>query len=115
MNLLLVLNGEPILDVRAKNCIHPHGNASGVTGLANASIKGQWEFGIKRGALLIMSQPHSSYIPPKVLLKQLVDIPVLRNKSLVTEVISCPAYSLDRKSTRLNSSHVSQSRMPSSA
>ena len=71
-----------------------HANASGVAGLADASIKGQWEFGTRRGALLIISQPHSSYIPPKVFLKNLVDIPALRNKALVTEVISCPAYSL---------------------
>jgi len=66
----------------------------GVAGLADTSIKGQWEFGSKRGALLIMSRPRSSYLPPKVFLKQLVDIPALRDKSLVTEVISCPAYSL---------------------
>jgi len=66
----------------------------GVAGLANASIKGQWKFSSRRGALLIMARPLSSYIPPKVLLKHLVDIPIFKDKVLVTEVISCPAYSL---------------------
>ena len=68
--------------------------ASGVAGLAEASIKGQWEFGMRRGALMIMSRPCRSYIPPKVFLKQLVDIPALKDKSLITEVVSCPAYGL---------------------
>ena len=71
-----------------------HGNAGEAAGLADASIKGRWEFGNRRGALLIISRPHSSYIPPKVVFKQLVDIPDLKNKSLVTEVILCPAYNL---------------------
>jgi len=70
------------------------GAEGGVAGLANASIKGQWKFGSRRGALLAMSRPVSSYVPPKVLLKHLVDIPILKNKELVTEVVSCPAYSL---------------------
>jgi hypothetical protein len=41
-----------------------------------------------------MHQPQISYIPPKVFLKQLVDIPALKDKLLVTEVFSCPAYCL---------------------
>ena len=69
-------------------------NASEIAGLANASIKGQWKFGAKRGALLIMSGVVSSYIPPRVLLRHLVDMPIFKNKVLVTEVFSCPAYSL---------------------
>jgi len=64
----------------------------GVTGLANASFKGQFKFSSRRGVLLIMSRPLCSHVPPKVLLKHLVDIPILKNKVLVTEVISCPAY-----------------------
>jgi len=69
---------------------------SGIDGLAiaTASIKGQWKFGSKRGALLLMDQPRSSYVPPKVLLKHLADIPTFKNKVLVTEVVSCPAYTL---------------------
>jgi len=65
-----------------------------VPGLAEASIRGQWAFNRKRGALLIMDQPQSSYVPPNVFLKQLVNIPALKDKFLVTEVFSCPAYCL---------------------
>jgi len=65
-----------------------------VTGIADASIKGQWTFGSKRGALLIMGHPRSSRIPPNKFLKDLVNIPVLKDMSLVTEVISCPSYLL---------------------
>ena len=35
--------------------------------------------------------------------------------SVTTDSRNCPEGSLDRKSTRLNSSHYQQSRMPSSA
>ena len=69
------------------------GTRSVLAGLADASIKGRWEFGSKRGALLIMAKPRSSYIP-QTLLRLLIDIPALKDKSIVTEVISCPAYSL---------------------
>jgi hypothetical protein len=64
-----------------------------IAGLADASIKGRWEFGSKRGALLIMAKPRSSYIP-NAFVKLLIDIPALKDKSLVTEVVSCHAYSL---------------------
>jgi len=66
----------------------------GIDGFASASIKGQWKFGPKRGAVLLVSRPRSTHVPPKVLLKHLIDFPVFKNKVLVTEVISCPAYSL---------------------
>jgi len=66
----------------------------GIVGLANASIRGQWRFGTRRGALLIMDRPLSSYLPPQKLLKHLVGIPIFKHKVLVTEVISCPAYTL---------------------
>jgi len=65
-----------------------------VPGLADASIKGQWVFGSGRGALLIMAHPRSSRLPPDVLLDRLADIKKLKNMCLVTEVISCPAYSI---------------------
>lgn len=42
----------------------------------------------------MMDKPQMSYIPPKVFLKQLVDNPILKDKLLVTEVFSCPAYCL---------------------
>ena len=93
MSLLPALSGEPTLPCLCRGKKYSF-NASGVAGLANASIKGQWKFGSRRGALLVMSRPLSSYVPPKVLLKHLVDIPTFKNKVLVTEVVSCPAYSL---------------------
>ncbi|KAF9461885.1 hypothetical protein BDZ94DRAFT_1298991 [Collybia nuda] len=63
-------------------------------GLAEASIRGQWQFGKRRGALLIMSQPRSQHIPSNTFLKDLIGISKLKDKALVTEVVSCPAYSL---------------------
>ena len=41
-----------------------------------------------------MHKPRTTYTPPKVLLKALVDIPELKDKYLVTETFTCPAYSL---------------------
>jgi len=65
-----------------------------IPGIAEASIKGQWKFKTgKTGALLIMAQPRSSLISGNVL-KQLVDLPALKDKYLVTETVACPAYSL---------------------
>lgn len=65
-----------------------------VPGITDASVKGQWQFATKRGALLVMHQPRSTYIPPKVMLKKLIDIHELKDKYVVTETFSCPAYSL---------------------
>jgi hypothetical protein len=68
--------------------------SNAIPGLANASIKGQWTFGSKRGALLIMAKPRCFYIPRGVILKHLAEVEALKDMSLVTEVFSCPAYSL---------------------
>jgi len=65
-----------------------------IPGLAEASIKGQWTFGHKRGALLVMAYPRCSYIPPATILKHLAEVQALEDMYLVTEVFSCPAYSL---------------------
>ncbi|KAJ7281028.1 hypothetical protein C8J57DRAFT_1300692 [Mycena rebaudengoi] len=66
-----------------------------VAGLAEASIKGTWTFKSgKTGALLVMSRPHSSFVPPNTLLKKLLDVPLLADKYLVTEVIACHAYGM---------------------
>jgi len=65
-----------------------------IPGLADASIKGQWSFGSKRGALLVMANPLCSYIPPATILKYLAEVEALKDMFLVTEVFSCPAYSL---------------------
>jgi hypothetical protein len=67
---------------------------SGAPGLAQASIKGRWEFGRKRGALLVMAKPSSSRMPPQVLLKHLIKYPELKDKKLVTQVYHCHAYTL---------------------
>ncbi|KAJ7759647.1 hypothetical protein B0H16DRAFT_1534018 [Mycena metata] len=67
-----------------------------IPGIAEASIKGQWKFKTgKRGALLVMAKPRScKFSSENVLLKRLVDRPELKDKYLVTETVSCHAYSL---------------------
>jgi len=67
---------------------------SEIPGLAEASIQGQWAFGSTRGALLLMAHPRSSYILGDTLLKHLIKVKALKDMFLVTEVFSCPAYSL---------------------
>jgi len=67
---------------------------STTVGLHEASIKGRWEFGSKRGALLIIAAPRKAYIPPDVILDKLAAVPLLKEKALVTGVVTCPAYSL---------------------
>ncbi|KAF9463819.1 hypothetical protein BDZ94DRAFT_1258086 [Collybia nuda] len=68
---------------------------STVAGLAEASIKGRWEFGKESGALLVMAQSRSCRISDHgTLLKRLFEKPELNGKSLVTEVVTCPAYAL---------------------
>ncbi|KAJ7631809.1 hypothetical protein B0H17DRAFT_1164188 [Mycena rosella] len=70
----------------------PHIN---VSGLVEASIKGQWKFRSgKTGVLLLMAQPRSALLPVTAFLKHLVDLPVLKDKCLVTETVSCHAYSM---------------------
>jgi len=41
-----------------------------------------------------MARPRARRFPPNVFLKQLIGTPTLEDKVLVTEVFSCPAYSL---------------------
>ncbi|KAJ6589440.1 hypothetical protein B0H19DRAFT_923319 [Mycena capillaripes] len=66
-----------------------------IPGIAQASIKGQWKFKTgKTGALLVMARPRSTVIAGNTLLKVLVDIPLLKDKHLVTETVSCHAYGL---------------------
>ena len=47
--------------------------------------------------------------------RSLKKVPALRGKTLVNFFVEPSTRTRDRKSTRLNSSHVSESRMPSSA
>ena len=71
----------------------------GIQGIADASIKGVWQFGGKRGALLIMSHPRIESMPAE-LLEYLTSSPLnekgslFKEKGLVTEIHTCPAYSL---------------------
>jgi len=66
-----------------------------LAGIADASFKGKWKFpDSDRGALLVMVQPRLSFLPRNILLKQLVNIPALADKDLVTEIVQCTAYAL---------------------
>ncbi|ETW80127.1 hypothetical protein HETIRDRAFT_322200 [Heterobasidion irregulare TC 32-1] len=71
----------------------------GVQGIADASIKGEWQFGGKRGALLIMSHSRIESMPAE-LLEYITSSPLnekgslFKEKGLVTEIHTCPAYSL---------------------
>ena len=41
-----------------------------------------------------MANPRSSHIPQGMLLEHLAKVPVLKDMVLITEVFTCPAYSL---------------------
>ncbi|KAG8864112.1 hypothetical protein FRB96_006986 [Tulasnella sp. 330] len=62
--------------------------------LAEASVKSTWEFRSGRGAVLLLTEPRSLSLPPNVLLKKLVNVPVLKDSYLVTSVTKCPGYAL---------------------
>ena len=71
-----------------------HPRNRGVQGLAEASIKGEWHFGGTRGALLAMSQPCLESMPPELWKALRAVLAYLEDKSLVTEIHSCPGYCL---------------------
>ncbi|KAF8203544.1 hypothetical protein K438DRAFT_1580723 [Mycena galopus ATCC 62051] len=84
-----------IVSDTAQNCEFSLGPHVNVPGIADASIKGRWKFKAgKTGALLVMAQPRSSFLPTNALLKLLVNIPALGDKHIVTEIVSCYAYSM---------------------
>ncbi|KAH7919896.1 hypothetical protein BV22DRAFT_1133514 [Leucogyrophana mollusca] len=65
-----------------------------VPGIANASLKGEWQFATgRRGALLVMHRPRKTYLPPREVLEHLYKVPDLQDKYPVTSVFPCPAYS----------------------
>jgi len=64
-----------------------------VPGLAEASLKVQWQFGKNRGAVLAMRQVLLTYMPDEFL-RHLIGVSYLKGKSLVTSVYSTPAYYL---------------------
>ncbi|KAI0063935.1 hypothetical protein BV25DRAFT_1853802 [Artomyces pyxidatus] len=64
-----------------------------LSGVAQASIKGDWDFGRKRGAALVMYNARMSSLPgPR--LKTVAASPILEDKCVVTEVYTCTAYCL---------------------
>ncbi|KAH0835710.1 hypothetical protein J3R83DRAFT_9531 [Lanmaoa asiatica] len=66
-----------------------------LAGLATASIKGQWQFEHgKRDALLIMHRPRLRFLPRNVILEPLYRVPKLKDKWLVTNIHTCPAFSM---------------------
>ncbi|KAJ7688769.1 hypothetical protein B0H14DRAFT_3052155 [Mycena olivaceomarginata] len=66
-----------------------------IPGIAEASIQGQWKFKSgKTGALLVMAQPRSSWVPANALFKKLLEIPALKDKYLVTKIVACHTYSI---------------------
>lgn len=65
-----------------------------------ASIKGEWEFGNKRGALLMMYRPRISSMSNQ-LIQALSKTTELKEKSLVTETFCCPAYSMYLSTQRM--------------
>jgi len=66
-----------------------------VPGIASAIVKGQWLFQrSKRDAVLIMHSPRQRFLPRNVVLDPLYKVDKLIDKSLVTSIHVCPAYSM---------------------
>jgi len=66
-----------------------------VAGLAQASIKGEWQFQRgKRGALLIMHNPRQEYVPRGRVLETLYKVPELKDMHIVNSIFKCPAYTI---------------------
>ncbi|KAG9034634.1 hypothetical protein FRB95_012954 [Tulasnella sp. JGI-2019a] len=63
-----------------------------ISQLADAPVKGSWQFRRGRGAILVMIQPRITSLPKDILLDKLSKIPILRDYFLVTAVVQCPAY-----------------------
>ncbi|KAJ7801379.1 hypothetical protein B0H14DRAFT_2895724 [Mycena olivaceomarginata] len=59
------------------------------------NLSPQWKFKSgKTGALLVMAQPRSSWVSANALFKKLLEIPALKDKYFVTEIVACHAYSM---------------------
>lgn len=64
-----------------------------VIGLAEASVKAQLEFGGKRGAVLIMHDVQTWYIPGELVYKlECGNFDSIKSKALVTHVETCSSY-----------------------
>lgn len=67
----------------------------GITGAAQISLQVQLQFPQgEHGASLIMWNPRLTFIPSETIRQSLLDVPVLKDKYLVTKAFVCPAYSL---------------------
>ena len=60
-------------------------------GLAEASIKGEWEFHGDRDALPVMYRPQKTSVP-RSLLDYLEGNTIFEDKSVVTSLYSCSGY-----------------------
>ncbi|KAH8105759.1 hypothetical protein DFH11DRAFT_1277388 [Phellopilus nigrolimitatus] len=93
------LVSEPVLDKyiisssSAKQCELGADIGVNVAGVTNAYLKGQWQFNQSRGAFLIMHMPRITRVPDEFLAESLAR-GLLKGKTLVTHVYSCPAYAL---------------------
>ncbi|KAF8181439.1 CHAT domain-containing protein [Mycena galopus ATCC 62051] len=61
--------------------------------LTEPVLKTSWEFGDHRGALLVMHQPHMTYVPD-VFLHLSADLESLKGKVLAVTVYNCAAYAM---------------------
>ncbi|KDQ61809.1 hypothetical protein JAAARDRAFT_190525 [Jaapia argillacea MUCL 33604] len=66
----------------------------GTPGVKEAEIKGTWKFNNKPGALLLMAQPQTTRMPKELLVEMAPFKEILEVESIVTEVTTCPAYSM---------------------
>jgi len=57
-----------------------------------STVGASWRFTKGSGAVLLVAKPQRTFLPPKVLLKQLLNVPVLQDKCLVTEITKTSAY-----------------------
>jgi len=60
--------------------------------IASASVKGTWEFGQQRGAVLVLAEPRTTSLPSSVMKSLLGTLST--SKWLVSEVVKCSAYAL---------------------
>ncbi|KAG8987595.1 hypothetical protein FRB94_002623 [Tulasnella sp. JGI-2019a] len=76
-----------------------------ISALADASVKGSWQFNRGRGAVLVVNEPRILELPRNILLADLTKIPLLKDQYLVTQVVQCPAYAFylsDKKGDQLS-------------
>jgi len=65
---------------------------AGVPGVVDAEINWKWQFGRDRGAVLAIVQPRFAYLKKDLDVKDLLKVPMLKGKHLVTSAVTCSAY-----------------------